>query len=451
MRSKNYNNQTASFTPLQPNQMVRVALAEGMKPQYPEPERQRYRRLVKQYLGIDETRVDRLFSLLEVEDPSEPQQVFLNDILVQVAYDSRYWHRRGFDYDALKKEGIIIEHDGNLNGLARLVQEIDESKVIFVPRVGERAVAPEHEPDYLKHVSWRNKLVLNGRDVVTKFAENKGFQLPEKYLENGYMSVEVMGLLEKHGFYFNEALKTAIEVLKDPKYENRVISTMSIKRTDGSELRLHPHDFVEAAEFYIYSLRYKKEIIETLGGRLSLVGDKYHGVNTFNVPKRVPIGRKTHNEVVLHYFPEQIENGHHPLDWMNTRVTCNCPHALNMTNMETRSKRQARVLDTMDTHANMVFLAEMHKKEISPEDAVNNMSPIPTEELSRRVDITRYNLVKEFREEGLGKGRLKRTYAGEEDIEKIIHELAKDPEWTFERMFNPQERVGAKLLRPMYV
>src|SRR3989338_5168639 len=115
MRAKNYDNQAASFTPLQPYQMVRAALFDGMKPQYPEPERQRYRRLVKHYLNVNDERIDHLFSLLEVSNPTESQQQFLNDLIAQAAYDSRYWNR--FDYRHLRNEGVVIDHDGNLSGL----------------------------------------------------------------------------------------------------------------------------------------------------------------------------------------------------------------------------------------------------------------------------------------------------------------------------------------------
>ena len=227
---------------------------------------------------------------------------------------------------------------------------------------------------------------------------------------------------------------------------------MVIKRRDETELTLHPHDFVEAAEFYIYCHCYNGERIkESLGDKLTKDGNKYHGANVFKVPKRRPLRRKRYNHVEMHYFPDPLGNGQYPLDWMNTRVTCDCPHALNMRNFEVRRGKMTRVVETMDTHANMVFLAMMHAKNISPERAVNNMSPIPTLEFSDFVDRLRYNIVLEYEVEVNDKPRIKRTYVGEVGIEMLIHELAKLPDWTFERMFNPQEKVGRLLLRPMYV
>jgi len=429
--------------------MVRVALVEGMKPNYPEPERQRYRRLVKQYLGIREERIDKLFNLLEVEKPSQAQKSFLNDIIAQAAYDSKYWS--SLDYEHLKKEDVIIEYNGNIRGIARLLQGIDESKVIFVPSIGERAVTPEDEPDYFKHVDWRNKLVLNGQDVVRRFAQDRGIVLSGKYARSGQIPVEDFHLLEQNGFYFNEALKTAIDgVLKEPEYKDRVISAMAIKRRDGTELRLHPHDFAEAAEFYAYCLRYNPKIVETLGNKLTQLGDKYHGANTFNVPKRMPVGSKLYNEVEIHYIPDPQGGGPYPLDWMSTKAACDCPHALNMRNFEVRKGEMTRVVETMDTHVNMVFLAMIHKKKIPLKQAVNNMSPVPTPEFSNFVDKARYNIVQEFQVEQENGTKTKRTYVGEVGIEKLVHELAKSPEWGFGRMFSSGGKV-IKILKPMYI
>lgn len=429
--------------------MVRVALVEGMEPKYDDKERQRYRRLLQDYSDITEEGIGMLFRLMETGAKTPSGKTTLNKLISMVAYDSGHW--RNFDYEHLKKEGVIVTHNGNLKGLVSLIQEIDESNVIFVPAVGEKAIAPEEEPDYLKHIDWRNKLLLNGKDVVKRFVHEKGIELPQSYLKDGHVTTEVLNLLEQNGFYFNEALRVGVEVLKDEKYKERIIAAMVIKRRDGTELRLHPHDFVEAAEFYIYCLIYNKKIVETLGDKLTSFGTKYHGANFFQVPKRMPIKGKVYNEVELHYFPNPTGEGPYPLDWMSTRVACNCPHALNMRNFEDRRGKMTRVVETMDTHANMVFLAWMNTKQVNTEKAVNNMSPVPTIEFSNFVDKTRYNLVQEFEIQEEDKTKTRRTYVGEVGIEKLIHELAKSLEWTFDRMFNPHEKVGKRLLRPMYL
>jgi hypothetical protein len=449
MRSKNYDNQVESFTPLQPQQMVRVAVVEGIKPEY--KERDAYRKFLTLLVDLPEKRINQLFSLLEVERPTEKQKSFLDDIISEVAYDGRHW--KPLNYNFLKENGVVIEQNGNVKNLAKSLNEIRENKVIFVPNVGGTALEPKDEPEYLKHVDWRNKLVINGPDVVRRFGQDKGIALSGKYLKNGYLPVADFRLLESNGFYFNEALKTLINgVLKEPEYKDRMITELVIKRRDGTELVLHPHDFVEAAEFYVYCLRYKKEVIETLGNKITGLGTKYPEV-VLEVPKRRPeisaAGEmKSYNNVEYHYLPDPLGGGKYPLDWMSTQVSCDCPHALNLRNFEMRKGIMTRIAETMDTHANIGFLAWLDVRQISPEDAVNNMSPIPTLECSIFVDKARYNIVQEFRDKN---GRLTRTYVGEVGIEKIINEAAKLPEWTFERMFNPHEKVGNKLLRPMYV
>ena len=46
--------------------------------------------------------------------------------------------------------------------------------------------------------------------------------------------------------------------------------------------------------------------------------------------------------------------------------------------------------------------------------------------------------------------KTKRTYVGEVGIEKLVHELAKSPEWGFGRMFSSGGKV-IKILKPMYI
>lgn len=459
MRAKNYNNQTASFMPLEPRQIIRVVLVEGMKPQYPYQERQRSRRLLKQYLGISDERIDRLFSLLEVPNPTERQREFLDDLIAQAAYDSKFW--RSFDYSHLKREGIIIEHDGqDVGGLVRLMEGIDENKVVFVPSIGD--VNGNNEVDYRKHVPLWNTFFMNGIQAVRAFAARKGIELPEAYKRSFPIRNDVWDLLEsKHDpsrrFYFIEALHSTIDALKLDAYFRRVISRMAIKKSDGTDVTWHAHDDVESAEFYIYCLLHNQEPLQTLGDMIMKeegkpAGDKYFGTNTFRVPKRTPIrtpeGLITHNEVLIHYFPD-ILGVRYPLDWTNTDARCNEPDSTDRSNYEVRrGKKMARFVPTHDMHTMMISLARMRALGITPEQAVNNMSPIPSLDYSRMVDKFRYNLAYEIPRNGRAP---ERKYVGEVGIETLIHELWKQPKWTFERMFNPDQKVGRQLLRPMYV
>ena len=465
MRAKNYDNQTASFMPLEPRQMVRVALVEGMKPTYPYNERQRHRRLLKQYLVIhsdretSEERIDRLFSLLQVPNPTQPQKEFLDDLIRQASYDGGHWER--FDYEHLKREGIIIEHDGrDVGGLVRLMEGIGENKVVFVPTIAD--IKDGNEVDYRKHVKPWNTFFMNGVNSVRVFAERVGIELPEAYRQSFSIPGDVWDLLESKGdpsrrFYFVEGLHSTVDALKYEAFANRLIARLTIKKPDGTDVVWHAHDNVEASEFYVYSLLYKEELIQTLGDMVIAEekkppGDKYFGTNVWRVPKRTPVrtreGLITHNEVLIHYFPD-ITGVRYPLDWMNMDPRCNDPDSTDRSNYEVRrGKKMARFVLTHDMHTMMISLARMHALGITPEQAVNNMSPIPSVEYSRMVDKFRYNLAYEIPRNGRAP---ERRYVGEVGIEILIHELWKQPQWTFERMFNPHERVGRQLLRPMYV
>ena len=459
MRSKNYKNQTASFTPLEPRQMVRVALVEGMKPLYPEPERQRHRRLVKQYLGINEGRIDRLFSLLEVTSPTQLQLEFLDGLVAQAAYDSSHW--KSFDYGHLKREGVIIEHDGrDIGRLVGLMEGIGENKVVFVPTIAD--IKDGDEADYQKHVKPRNTFFMNGIHAVRAFAERKGIKIPDTYKRSFPIPGNVWSLLESksdptRGFHFVEALHSTVDALKAYPYSGRLIARLDIKKPDGTDVAWHAHDNVEAAEFYICCLLNNRGTVQTLGDLIKREegkppGDKYFGTNTWRVPKRTPLrtseGLITHDEVLVHYFPD-IVGERYPLDWTNMDARCNDPDSTDRSNFEVRrGKKMARFVPTHDMHTMMISLARMHALGITPEQAVNNMSPIPSSDYSIIVDKFRYNLAYEIPRNGSAP---ERRYVGEAGIEILIHELWKLPQWPFERMFNPRQRVGRQLLRPMYV
>ena len=385
MRAKDYSNQAATFTPLEPQQMVRVALVEGIKPQYGEPERQRFRRLLKDCLSVEEGRIDALFRIIKTGPRSDRERGFLDGLVDDVSYDSGKW--KPFDYGALKREGVVVEYSGDNKGLVQKVLETDENKVIFVQN------PMWVDDDYVKHIDWRNKLIINGPDAIIKFAQDRGISLPESFLIERKPKEAVYRLLERYGFTYTEALRTAIKVLKDPRYAKRTISAWVIKNPNGSELRLHPHDFIEAAELFIYALRQRKPVTQELGNLMSKFGDKYHGLNRFSVPKRVPQNGKHSNSVETHYLPDFRKPRKRVLEWTNTVVQCDCDNALNLRNFEERRGRKTYVVQTFDTHAGVVVLEIHRQKGISAKLDPNNLNPLPTPEFSRFVDKLRYNLV----------------------------------------------------------
>src|SRR3989338_1470870 len=428
MKSKDYSNQVTSFTPLEPQQMIRVALVEGLKPQYMEGERQRYRRLLKAYVGVDERRIDQLFDIIGMEQSARTgsQKKFLNVLVNEVAYDARTW--RPFDYDALRREGVVIDYSGSPSGLVETVLGIDESKVVLA-----------RDPvwvygDYVKHLDWRNKSALNGPDVIIAFAQEKGFDLPESFLRYRRPTEEVYKLLEQHGFTYQEALRIAIKVLKDPRYANRVISALVTKHKNGSELRFHHHDFVEAAELLVYSHRHNKMVTEKVGDKATMYGNRYHGANQYLVPRRTPEPGSTHDTVEIHYLPDFQDPKNGTLEWMNTVVSCDCGNDLNLRNFEERRGRRTYVITTLDTHGGVVVLEIQRRKGINANKNPQNLNPLPTPEFSRFVDMLRYNIIQETEVQDEDRTKTVRTYVPEKGIEILINELAKRADWDFERM-----------------
>ena len=440
MKAKDYSDQVATFTPLEPQQMVRVALVGGIQPRYPESERQRYRRLLKEFTDIDEKRIDALFRLIGRESKSPKERAFLEGLLSDVAYDSAVWS--AFDYEALKREGVVVGYSGDNRGLVQKVLEIDESKIIFVQNpIWEQA-------DYVKHIDWRNKLAINGPDVIIQFAKDRSFELPPSFLEYRKLTEDVYRLLELHGFTYFEALRTAIKLLKDPKYAKRTISALVIKNPNGNELRLHPHDFVEAAELFVYALKHRKPIKKVLGDLLSREGNKYHGLNKSQVPKRVPENGVYFDNVETHYLPDFKDPRKKVLEWMHTVTMCDCGNALNLRNFEERRGRKTYVVQTFDTHVGVVVLEIQRRKGINVNLNPNNLNPLPTPEFLRFVDKLRYNLVQETEFTEGDKIKIDRRYVGEVGLEILINELAKL--WALEQMWGPIQKISDFVLRPMY-
>ena len=435
MRYKDPNDQTATFTPLEPHQMVRAALVEGMKPRY--DEREKYRNLAEYYLGIDGTRIDNLFSLMEEKNPTKKQKAFLDDLICELAYDNKKnWNN--LNYKNLKNEGVIVEYSGDFSGLVQKVLDTEENKVIFAqnPDFGEK--------DYVKHIDWRNKLFLNGADVIIRFAEDKGFKLPKNFLKYRKPTKEVYSLLEQHGFTYTRALKTAIKVLKEPKYAKRNISALVIKNRNGNELRQHQLDFIEAAEMLRYMLWHGKPIKQKVGDQILELCGKDYAANEFLVPKRITRGGWDHDTVEIHYLPDFVNQGKNILEWMNTVTECNCEHAFNLRNLEERRGWTTRIAQTFDPHIGAAVLALQFYKKISPNKNPNNLNPLPTRAHVEFADKLRYNVAIETQ---VGRIR-KRARLNEAHIEILINELAK--EWEFEDMYGPKERIKDFITRPMY-
>jgi len=464
MRSKNFSDIEKTFTPLAPNQMVRVALVDGIKPNHPisgnydlgfkVPGRLDYSRLLQDYLEIESGELHRLWDLLGQDQYSEREREQLDSLVGLVAYDSKRWKR--FDYEKLKKEGVIIEHNGqDLPDLVSLMEGMGENQVVFIPTLAD--IQSGNEVDYEKHISHRNTLYLNGIQSVRAFAERKGLTLPDKYTSSFPMRQDVFDLLFRDEdpnniLYFMEALHSSIDALtNDPRLNKRVIARVGHKTSDGTLVTWQSHDDVESGELFSYFLEHDRSLVDRLGTMVE-GGDKYFGEVVIDVPKRTPMIRddgslETHNKVVFHYWPD-ITGKRHPEDWMNTDPFCIEPDAQDRRNYEDRtSEKMVRIPRTHDLHTMLVSLARVNALKIPLSQAVNNFSPVATPDYSQMVDKFRYNIAYEIPQTDKAPVR---KYVGEVGLRILIHELWKKPDWTFDRMFNPRHTVGDSLLRPMY-
>ncbi|MBW2976977.1 hypothetical protein KY347_06035 [Candidatus Woesearchaeota archaeon] len=436
MLYKDPKDQKAAFTPLEPHQMVRAALVRGMRPEY--TGREKYRDLVKLYSKVDVGKIDTLFSLMGKEQLKESEKKSLDVLILKVAYDSKNWNN--LDYKRLKQQGVIVEYSGDLSGLVKKVSETEENRVVFyqTPQWGKA--------DYVKHIHWRNKLVLNGPDVTIQFAKDKGFELPKNFLKYRKLTEEVYKLLEKHRFTYKEALKTAIKVLKTPEYANRNISSLVIKNRNGNELIQHQLDFIESAEMLRYILGRGKEIIEKAYNRRVQPEKNGYPERVFYVPKRIPKKEWYENKVEIHYLPDFKNTKKDILGWMNTVTICDCEHALNLRNFEVKRGRTSRIMQTLDAHAGAVVLELQRQGGLSPNKSPNNMSPLPTRTLVEFTDRLRYNVAIETQ---IGRTR-KRERLTEWQVEILINQRIKEEKLKYEDMYGPKEPIKNFILRPMY-
>ncbi|MGM5482928.1 MAG: hypothetical protein ACQESF_05675 [Nanobdellota archaeon] len=458
MRSKSYKNYTDSFTPLQPNEMLRLSLVEGIKGKYPEGQRKRYKRLLKKYLRIDNYEIDILSDLFsrhhdayDAYDGANDEK--FNQLLNKVSYNSTNW--RNINYNNLKNEGVIIEYSGNKKGLAELLELTDQRKVISYQKPGfDKKMA-----NYLKHIPWQNKLVLNGPDVIMDFAKAKGFyeHLPESLPKARRVTNKVRELLREFDFSFSKALKTSINhTLKSEKYANREIRTFTIKNPNGSELRLHQYNPVEAAEHFVNVRKRKifgdnsQEVYLILGNKESELDPErlYHGTNKFKVPKRIPTqdGKITHNTLETHFLPTNESND--ILEYFNTVTFCDCPHSLNLRNFQERRGSKTYVIPTFDIHASMVSLEILARQGIdarNPANAENNLSPLPSEETVYFLDKAKYNLFIQQEQEDSNQ----RKPADKLTLDLLCNERAKLR--SFSHLYMPSNKLKDFVCKDMYL
>lgn len=440
MRSKDYSNAKASFKPLEPRQMVRVALVNGANPDI-EPirvNRKRYLGFLKMFSGVEHKTLDRLSHLLELDNPHAAEIKEIDDLRKLVHYDTKTWGK--LNYNLLREYRVIVPYDPVSQGLPGLVNllnniqlEDQRQRVIELSRPIERDGV-----DYLKHVPSRQKFVLNGKDVVVAFAEEHGIEVPENYRRSGGPPpVRMYRALADAGFTVRAAMETGDKVIRRPEYASRDISVLVTKHRNGDELRQHHHDFVEASEFVLYAREFGLKITEKLGDKLKPEGDGKYVLNVFDTPSRTR--RELTHKVELSYLPDFKNPKNKTLYWMKMRATCGCEWAFNLRNFKFGSGETEHTAFTQETHAGLVILQlQMDAKGVlqySPQ----NMNPIPQLGFSRFIDAARYQLMQ---------GSRNKDYVNETGIEILANEFWK--RFGSNEMYWPKEKVGAQLLGSFY-
>lgn len=423
MRSKDYGDLKATYRPLDRTQMVRVALVEGLKPDYPVEERKVCLELLKQFSHAHNSRLDILFEILGEDGPEPRQEAYVGRLLKQVDYERGSWER--FDYDLLREKGVVIPHDGDLSDLVKLVGRTRENKVIDT-----EAQILKPDVDYLKHITNTHKLRLDGKYVVEAFAERKGFELPEGY--NGRMTTAVYALLQEHGFTFIEALHSAVDVLRSEKYANRDVAVLTIPQGRGMETRIFPLDLVTGTELYFEAMKHRPGVIEMRHGEVTAVDFKYHGTNVFRVPRRTPTRKKPYNYVETRYLPDLERPRDMTLEWRNTLILCDCDRALDLRNFEDRrGVKTAGYAYSQGPHARFVVLY------VGEQRGAQGSLTYPTDGFIGFCNKLRYNVA--HGGSGLAVGEQNRAVV---EAFKLVD---------FGRAFTSERPAESQVLRPMHI
>ncbi|MEM4267211.1 MAG: hypothetical protein QXK37_00090 [Candidatus Woesearchaeota archaeon] len=427
MRVINLDDRKIIFTPLEPHEMIRLALVEGMKPKYKSNIRQQHRRLVAEHTNISYSDISRLFRLYEVENPTPKQEALKESLVLCLNYKSEVW--KPIDYELLERgrEPVIIRHNGDIATLVELLEKIPENKVIATTN-------PVLEQSYnsIKNVNWKNKLVLNGPDVAIYFLQLNGYSIPHSLSKGRRFTEESLSKLEKAGFSFREALKTSIDyVLKDERYRYRRILLSTVKYRAGGELRLSHRDFIEGAELYGFIL-HKGLIVRPNWSETAM--------RRYAVPKRIP-EKTRYNVVEIHYLPDSSLQPKNILDWFFAWYVCDCKYALNMRDMEFGKKRKKFVVPTLDAHGVVALLNNLWDNKIHPNNAPNAMCPLPTEDLVRYADKLRYNLIIDLKTK-------KRALEPHQEV--LINEALKKHSWSFHRAYVSEKKLRTYVIRSMY-
>ncbi|MBW2970990.1 hypothetical protein KY320_02415 [Candidatus Woesearchaeota archaeon] len=441
MRSVDFTDSEATYTRIFPNQMIRIALVNGLNHHVSECS-DRYLAAVRYFTRFEvPRRIEDCRSIMSQATNTPNQTKYLDDLLTQLDYRSQLWTQ--FDYPLLEEAGFVREVD-SLEGLLRAAHEYDPTVVYCF-----RGDILDPDKDFLKHVDWRNRLRLNSKQVVYRFSVDKGFDLPSSFLRFGKLTTAALAKLDLFGFTFIEAFRAGINCISKTSMRNEVYTTLSFRNpTTRDQTRFHIHDFVEALEHFIHRRTVTGEEIRFPMDE----PERYARTELAHIPKRKP-GDAPHpfNEVEVHYMPN-FGSGREAYDWMYVQPRCNCQHGFNLRNFQDTLRGSKRVVWSGETHFFELVLHLLSDKEsVRGWKNPKNLVPIARESTVRLVDMLRYNV---YREVPTTRG-LRRRGLSEIHIEAVLFELAKRS--SYEKMFYPVNEIPDNIeafgytLRPIYI
>jgi hypothetical protein len=422
MRSENYQNQKLTFTKLEPLQMERTALLEGLAPE--NPNLQDYKKVIKEHvpsgawLYIDRI-VELRYKQADLKKRNESltplERVYLKDslevlrprpLLTGERADYTFW--RGIRKSTLEDIGLITKAPESLEGI------VDKALLLRrwqVMALNEALAKPISE--YKNNIKPEHKLRIDNKAAVSRFAAEKGICLPDNYLKDGRMNAGIVDLLRANDFNIWEAISNSAKDAKDKKPNSKLVAISFTNYSTGDESRIYPLDIVEAFEHYLHFGPEKTKIA------LGDASGKYGGHQSLFVPKRTPTEDFKYDQVTLDYLAELYNNpSSDPMWWINARMGCSCEYASIHSffkKSKGEKKRMAHILIDAHTGNSLLTIFNQLKKENRGVELWRYM-PIPSQAMAALADTARYNMLIYD-----GSKRLR-----EEDINILLLELVKN-------------------------
>ncbi len=353
MQSADYHDLEESYGPKTLAWKIRKALLEGHAGRYaPDSsgndshgdERERYHRLLRRFSANDEHRLAQLkYQFMHPEVQEEHAELIRRLIL---EFHPRYgnWRNDRFsqhDITDLIEEEVIV--DSSANSPEDVIRELTGSSRRQVVRTDLDLVNPEIN---YKKPGRQRTLLLNGAKTIREFSKGR-FELAGKVR----MTNKLYDKLSDHQFSFSDALFCGLSALG-----HEVV--LGVKRPDGNITYMFLSEMFEGTELYYETRRYRPHTMDSEDedllshGRISDGSFKYHGENTFRVPRRTPTRKRQYDHVRTKYLPNLERPSRDMwLEWFNTEMACDCDRSKDYRNKEERTgHRTVRYTGLFDAH-----------------------------------------------------------------------------------------------------